>query len=111
MINDEILSSSLMYNIRIQAEQIYPNVLEEFEKQKESIENLNEDDCFTLMALIPGSSFPSRYSSMAPPPVKHLTLFCRLNFLTAATKSPPPTKKNFLASCICNGICNVFSTT
>ena len=47
MINDEILSSSLMYNpIRIQAEQIYPNVLEEFEKQKESIENLNEDELF-----------------------------------------------------------------
>ena len=47
MINDEILSSSLMYNpILIQAEQIYPNVLEEFEKQKESIENLNEDELF-----------------------------------------------------------------
>ena len=47
MVNDEILSSSLMYNpIRIQAEQIYPNVLEEFEKQKESLENLNEDDLF-----------------------------------------------------------------
>tara|TARA_B100000963_G_C22382677_1_gene560827 strand:- start:194 stop:727 length:534 start_codon:yes stop_codon:yes gene_type:complete len=47
MINDEILSSSLMYNpIRIQAEKIYPNVLEEFEKQKESIENLNEDELF-----------------------------------------------------------------
>lgn len=47
IINDEILSSSLMYNpIRIQAEQIYPNVLEEFEKQKESIENLNEDELF-----------------------------------------------------------------
>ena len=29
-----------MYNsIRIQAEQFYPNVLEEFERQKESIEN------------------------------------------------------------------------
>ena len=47
MVSDEILSSSLMYNpIRIQAEQIYPNVLEEFEKQKESIENLNEDELF-----------------------------------------------------------------
>ena len=47
MINDEILSLSLMYNpIRIKAEQIYPNVLEEFEKQKESIENLNEDELF-----------------------------------------------------------------
>ena len=35
MINDEILSSSLMYNpILIQAEQIYPNVLEEFENKK-----------------------------------------------------------------------------
>ena len=47
MINDEILSSSLMYNpIRIHVEQFYPNVLEEFEKQKESLENLNEDELF-----------------------------------------------------------------
>jgi len=47
MINDEILSSSLMYNpIRIQAEKIYPNVLEEFEKQKESLENLNKNELF-----------------------------------------------------------------
>ena len=47
MVNDEVLSSSLMYNpIRIQIEQFYPNVLEEFEKQKESIENLNEDELF-----------------------------------------------------------------
>ena len=47
MVNEEILSSSLMYNpIRIQAEQFYPNVLEEFERQKDSIENLTEDDRF-----------------------------------------------------------------
>ena len=47
MVNDEILTSSIMYNpIRIQAEQFYPNVLEEFERQKESIENLTEDDIF-----------------------------------------------------------------
>ena len=47
MVNDEILSSSLMYNpIRIHVEQFYPNVLEEFEKQKESLENLNEDELF-----------------------------------------------------------------
>jgi len=47
MVNEEILTSSLMYNpIRIQAEQFYPNVLEEFERQKESIENLTEDDRF-----------------------------------------------------------------
>ena len=44
MVNEEILSSSLMYNpIRIQAEQFYPNVSEEFERQKESIENLTND--------------------------------------------------------------------
>ena len=47
MVKDEILSSSLLYNpIRIQIEQFYPNILEEFEKQKESIENLNEDELF-----------------------------------------------------------------
>ena len=47
MVNDEVLSSSLMYNpIRIHVEQFYPNVLEEFEKQKESLENLNEDALF-----------------------------------------------------------------
>ena len=47
MVNEEILTSSLMYkSIRIQAEQFYPNVLEEFERQKESIENLTEDDRF-----------------------------------------------------------------
>jgi membrane protein required for colicin V production len=47
MVNDEILSSSLMYKpIRIHVEQFYPNVLEEFEKQKESLENLNEDELF-----------------------------------------------------------------
>ena len=47
MVNDEVLSSSLMYNpIRIHVEQFYPNVLEEFEKQKESLENLNEDELF-----------------------------------------------------------------
>ena len=47
VVNDEILSSSFMYNrIRIQIEQFYPNVLEEFEKQKKIIENLNEDDLF-----------------------------------------------------------------
>ena len=47
MVNEEILTSSLMYNsIRIEAEQFYPNVLEEFERQKESIENLTEDDSF-----------------------------------------------------------------
>ena len=47
MLNQGILTSSLMYNpILIQAEQFYPNVLEEFERQKESIENLTEDDRF-----------------------------------------------------------------
>ena len=47
MVNEEILTSSLIYNpIRIQAEQFYPNVLEEFERQKESIENFTEDDRF-----------------------------------------------------------------
>ena len=44
MVNEEILSSSFMYNpIRIQAEQFYPNVSEEFERQKESIENFTND--------------------------------------------------------------------
>ena len=38
MVNQEILTSSLMYNfIRIQAEQFYPNLLEEFERQKERV--------------------------------------------------------------------------
>ena len=33
-----------MYNpILIQAEQFYPNISEEFERQKESIENLTDD--------------------------------------------------------------------
>ena len=47
MVKDEVLNASLMYNpIRIQAEQFYPNILEQFEIQKESIENLIEDDRF-----------------------------------------------------------------
>ena len=47
MVKDEVLNASLMYNpIRIQAEQFYPNILEQFEIQKESIENLTEDDRF-----------------------------------------------------------------
>ena len=47
MVKDEVLNASLMYNpIRIQAEQFYPNVLEEFERQKESIENMKEDELF-----------------------------------------------------------------
>ena len=38
MVKDEVLNASHMYNpIRIQAEQFYLNVLEEFERQKESI--------------------------------------------------------------------------
>ena len=44
MVKDEVLDASLLYNpIRIQAEQFYPNVSEEFERQKESIENLTND--------------------------------------------------------------------
>tara|TARA_Y100000746_G_scaffold142523_1_gene121919 strand:- start:323 stop:856 length:534 start_codon:yes stop_codon:yes gene_type:complete len=47
MVKDEVLDASLLYNpIRIQAEQFYPNVLEEFERQKESIENIKEDELF-----------------------------------------------------------------
>ena len=47
MVKDEVLNASIMYNpIRIQAQQFYPNVIEEFERQKESIENLNEDELF-----------------------------------------------------------------
>ena len=47
MVNEDILTSSLIYHtIRIQAEQFYPNILEQFEIQKESIENLTEDDRF-----------------------------------------------------------------
>ena len=47
IVNEEILTSSLIFNpIRIQAEQFYPNVLEQFERQKENIENLTEDDGF-----------------------------------------------------------------
>tara|TARA_B100001093_G_scaffold99089_1_gene91134 strand:+ start:4654 stop:5178 length:525 start_codon:yes stop_codon:yes gene_type:complete len=44
MVKDEVLNASIMYNpIRIKAQQFYPNALEEFEKQKE---NLNEDELF-----------------------------------------------------------------
>ena len=47
MVKDEVLDASFLYNpIRIQAEQFYPNVLEEFERQKESIENMKEDELF-----------------------------------------------------------------
>ena len=47
MVKDEVLNASLMYNpIRIQAEQFYPNVLEEFERQKESIEDIKENELF-----------------------------------------------------------------
>ena len=47
MVNEEILTSSIIYkSIRIQAEQFHPNVLKEFERQKERIENLTEDDIF-----------------------------------------------------------------
>ena len=47
MVKDEVLNASLMYNpIRIQAEQFYPNVLEEFERQKESIEDMKENELF-----------------------------------------------------------------
>ena len=42
MVKDEVLNASFIYNsIRIQSEKFYPNVLEEFERQKENIENLN----------------------------------------------------------------------
>ena len=40
MVKDEVLNASRMYTFLIQAEQFYPNVLEEFERQKESIENM-----------------------------------------------------------------------
>lgn len=47
MVNDEILSSSLMYKpIRIHVEQFYLVILPEFERQIESIKNLNEDELF-----------------------------------------------------------------
>ena len=47
MVKDEVLNASIMYNpIRIQAQQFYPNVIEEFERQKESMENLKEDELF-----------------------------------------------------------------
>ncbi len=47
MVNEDILTSSLIYNsIRTQSEQFYPNILEQFDRQKESIENLTEDDIF-----------------------------------------------------------------
>ena len=47
MVNEDILTSSLIYNsIRIQAEQFYPNILEQFDRQKDSLENLTEDDRF-----------------------------------------------------------------
>ena len=44
IVEDEVLDTSLMYSqIRIQAKQIYPSVLEEFERQKDSIQNIKED--------------------------------------------------------------------
>ena len=47
MVNEDILTSSLIYNsIRTQSEQFYPNILEQFDRQKESTENLTEDDRF-----------------------------------------------------------------
>ena len=47
MVNEDILTSSLIYNsIRTQSEKFYPNILEQFDRQKESIENLTEDDIF-----------------------------------------------------------------
>ena len=47
MVKDEVLDASLLYNpIRIQAEQFYPNVLEEFERQKESLEDMKENELF-----------------------------------------------------------------
>ena len=47
MVNEDILTSSLIYNsIRTQSEQFYPNILEQFDRQKESIDNLTEDDRF-----------------------------------------------------------------
>ena len=47
MVNEEILTSSIIYkSIRIQVEQFHPNVSKEFERQKERIENLTEDDIF-----------------------------------------------------------------
>lgn len=47
MVNEDILISSLIYNsIRTQSEKFYPNILEQFDRQKESIENLTEDDRF-----------------------------------------------------------------
>ena len=52
----------------------------------------NSDILFYFRALIPGSSFPSRYSKNAPPAVE-----TKLNFSTAfkelinETVSPPPT--------------------
>ena len=47
MVKNEVLDASLLYNpIRIQAEQFYPNVLEEFERQKESLEDMKENELF-----------------------------------------------------------------
>ena len=47
MVKDEVLDASRIYKtIRIQAEQFYPNVLEEFERQKESIEEMKENELF-----------------------------------------------------------------
>ena len=44
IVKDEVLNSSVLYNpILIQSQEFYPNVLEEFEKQKERIED-NMDD-------------------------------------------------------------------
>ena len=41
---------------------------------------------------IPGSSFPSKYSSVAPPPVEICVILSENPpFSTAATESPPPT--------------------
>ena len=47
---------------------------------------------FVSRTAIPGRVFPSRNSREAPPPVETWLIFdARLNLLTAATESPPPT--------------------
>jgi membrane protein required for colicin V production len=44
IVKEEVLNASVLYSpILIQSQEFYPNVLEEFEKQKEHIDDITDD--------------------------------------------------------------------
>jgi hypothetical protein len=44
IVKEEVLNTSVLYSpILNQAQNVYPNVLEEFEKQKESLKEITDD--------------------------------------------------------------------